>query len=383
VRLPFFGRPQQGERGVFHKLATQVMKRPFRAIAPVVLLLAVLATPVTQISLGQTGITGLPPQAPSRVGWDQLQSNFPSQTLNTYDVVVDYGSSTPTAAQNVAQLNGLKQTLASQPGVIGVTGPVNGTHIAVLTVQSHNSVTSTQAASLLTSIRSLAPPRGASVLVAGQTAVNVDDANYILARAPFAVGFVVLATYVLLFLLLGSVVLPFKAVLLNLLSVSAALGVLVFVFVQGHPSGVLNFTAQPIDPFTLALLIAVIFGLSMDYEVFMVSRIQESYLRTGDPRGSVAEGLERSGHLITGAATIMVAVFLAFGVLAHTVIIKEAGIGLAIAVAVDATLVRILLVPALMRVLGRIAWWAPAPLARLHRRLALGGDGVERRLAAA
>jgi uncharacterized membrane protein YdfJ with MMPL/SSD domain len=146
--------------------------------------------------------------------------------------------------------------------------------------------------------------------------------------------------------------------------------------VQGHLSNLLNFTPQPIDPFTLALLLAVIFGLSMDYEVFMLSRIQEHYLQTGDARGSVAVGLERSGRLITGAAAITVGVFLAFGALAHTVIIKEIGIGLAIAVAVDATVVRILLVPAVMRVLGRIAWWAPGPLARLHRRLAIG-EAVE------
>jgi RND superfamily putative drug exporter len=224
----------------------------------------------------------------------------------------------------------------------------------------------------LTSIRGLTAPSGATLLVTGQTAVNVDNTNYVLARAPLAVGFVVLATYVLLFLLLGSVVLPLKAVLMNLLSISAALGALVFIFVQGHLSNLLNFTPQPIDPFTLALLLAVIFGLSMDYEVFMLSRIQEHYLQSGDARGSVAVGLERSGRLITGAAAIMVGVFLAFGALAHTVIIKEIGIGLAIAVAVDASVVRILLVPAVMRVLGRSAWWAPGPLARLHRRLAIG-----------
>jgi RND superfamily putative drug exporter len=214
------------------------------------------------------------------------------------------------------------------------------------------------------------------VLVTGQTAENVDNTNFVLSRAPLAVGFVMLGSYVLLFLLLGSVVLPLKAVVMNLLSISAAFGALVFIFVQGNFSGLLNFTPQPIDPFTLALLFAVIFGLSMDYEVFMLSRIQEHYLQTGDTRGSVAMGLERSGRLITGAAAIMVGVFVAFGALAHTVIIKEIGIGLAIAVAVDASVVRILLVPAVMRVLGRISWWAPSPLARLHQHLDLGEAGA-------
>ena len=372
VRLPFFGRQPRPGHGIFHALATKVMKRPLFAIVPALVVLAVLASPVPQMSLAQTGIGGLPPQAQSRVGWDKLQNNFPNQTLNTYDVVVDYGSGNPASAQNVAALNGFRQTLAAQSGVIGVTGPANGTHIAVLTVQSHDPVTSSHATSLLSSIRGLTAPPGASVLVTGQTAVNVDNTNYVVARAPLALGFVVLATYVLLFLLLGSVVLPLKAVLMNLLSISAAFGALVFIFVQGNLSNILNFSPQPIDPFTLALLFAVIFGLSMDYEVFMLSRIQEHYLQTGDSGGSVAVGLERSGRLITGAAAIMVGVFLAFGALAHTVIIKEIGIGLAITVAVDATVVRILLVPAVMRVLGRIAWWAPRPLARLYRRLALG-----------
>jgi putative drug exporter of the RND superfamily len=234
VRLPLFGRPPRPGHGAFHALATRVMKRPLYAIAPALVLLAVLASPVSQMSLAQTGIGGLPPQAQSRVGWDKLQNNFPNQSLNTYDVVVDYGSGNPTSAQNVAALNGFKQTLAAQSGVIGVTGPADGTHIAVLTVQSHDQVTSSQATSLLSSIRGLAAPPGAGVLVTGQTAVNVDNTNYVVARAPLALGFVVLATYVLLFLLLGSVVLPLKAVLMNLLSVSAAFGALVFIFVQGN-----------------------------------------------------------------------------------------------------------------------------------------------------
>jgi RND superfamily putative drug exporter len=334
--------------------------------------LAILAVPFSQLSLGQTSITGLPPQAQSRVGADTLQNDFPNQTVTAFDVVVDYGSGNPMASQNVAALTTFKQALAGEAGVIGVTGPTYGIHIAVLTAQSHDPVLSSQATSELTAIRALAAPAGTQVLVSGQTALNVDNTNYVLSRVPLAIGFVMVATYILLFLLLGSVVLPLKAIVMNLLSISAAFGALVFIFVEGHFSSQLNFTPQPIDPLVLALLFAVIFGLSMDYEVFLLSRIQEEYLLKGDPTDAVATGLERSGRLITGAAAIMVGVFLAFGALAHTVIIKEVGIGLAIAVAVDASVVRILLVPAIMRVLGRAAWWAPRPLARLHQRLALG-----------
>ena len=370
VRIPFFGRPPRAGHGVFHAVANVVMRRPVLAIAPALLVLVVLASPLSQLSLGQTGIQGLPPQAQSRVGLDKLQNDFPNQSVNTFNVVVDYGSANPQVAQNVAAVDAFKQKLAGQPGAIRVTGPVYGTHIAVLAVQSHYPVLSSQATSQLNSLRAQTPPVGSQVLVSGQTAVNADNTSFVLGRAPFALGFVVLATYVLLFFLMGSAVLPLKAVLLNMLSISAAFGAVVFIFVVGNLSGPLNFTPQPIDPFVLALLFAVVFGLSMDYEVFMVSRIQEHYLQTGDLRESVAIGLERSGRLITGAAAIMVGVFLAFGMFAHTVIIKEIGIGLTIAVAVDATLVRILLVPAIMRVLGRISWWTPR-LPGLHRRPAL------------
>ena len=379
LRLPFLGRPPRNGHGLFHALATRVMRHPFFALVPALLLLAVLAAPVGNLSLAQSGIQGLPPQAGSRVGMDMLQQNFPNQTLNNFTVVLDYGSSNPQSSQNVAALGAYQQSLSRQPGAISVGVPQFGSHIAVLAVGSHTAVQSSQANTLLTSIRGLTPPPGAQAVVTGATAVNTDNTNYLLGQVPLALGFVMLATYVLLFLLLGSVVLPLKAVLTNLLSIFAAFGALVFIFVQGNFSGVLNFTPQPVDPLVLALLFAVMYGLSMDYEVFLLSRIQEHYRQTGDTVTAVAMGLERSGRLITGAAGIMIGVFLAFGVLAHTVIIKEIGIGLTIAVAVDATVVRLVVVPAVMRLLGAANWWAPKPLARLHQRLGLGEGAAEER----
>jgi RND superfamily putative drug exporter len=185
------------------------------------------------------------------------------------------------------------------------------------------------------------------------------------------VVFVMLATMIVLFVLLGSVVLPLKAVVMNLLSISASFGALVFVFQDGHLSSLLGFEASSIDPSTPVIMFCIVFGLSMDYEVLLLSRIQEEYRRTGDNTHSVAEGLERSGRLITGAAAIMVGVFAAFG-LAEILLIKAIGLGMALAVAVDATLVRALVVPATMRLLGNLNWWAPAPLSRLYRRLGLG-----------
>ncbi len=217
---------------------------------------------------------------------------------------------------------------------------------------------------------------GGQVLVGGQTAVDLDVIKFITDRTPIAVGFVVLVTYIVLFLLTGSVVLPLKAVVLNFLSIGASFGALVWIFQQGHLSNVLNFTPQSIDPSIPVILFSIVFGLSMDYEVLLVSRIHEEYVRTGDNTASVASGLERSGRLITGAAAIMVTVFLAFG-LAEVVIIKAIGIGLAIAVAIDATLVRALVVPAVMRLLGDYNWWAPRPLRWLYERAGLSDLGVE------
>jgi RND superfamily putative drug exporter len=146
---------------------------------------------------------------------------------------------------------------------------------------------------------------------------------------------------------------------------------MVWVFQQGHLSGLLHFTAQSIDPSIPVILFSIVFGMSMDYEVLLISRIQEEYRRTGDNQAGVASGLEKSGRLITGAALIMVAVFLAFGN-ADVVIIKAIGVGLAIAIAIDATIVRILIVPSVMRLLGRANWWAPRPLAAFHRWVGAG-----------
>src|SRR5256884_3230721 len=180
-----------------------------------------------------------------------------------------------------------------------------------------------------------------------------------------------IVTYLVLFLLTGSVVLPLKAVIMNILSIGASFGALVWVFQQGHLSSLLNFTPAALDPSVPVLLFCLVFGLSMDYEVLLISRIQEEYRRTGDTTQAVANGLEKSGRLITGAAAIMVAVFLAFG-LADVVLIKSIGLGLALAAALDATLVRALIVPAVMRLLGRAHWWAPPRPARLHPRVRTG-----------
>jgi uncharacterized membrane protein YdfJ with MMPL/SSD domain len=229
---------------------------------------------------------------------------------------------------------------------------------------------SEEAHQLVREIREYHPKTGGEVLVSGLPAFDVDLAESVADATPAAIAFVVLATYLVLFLLLGSVLLPLKAVVTNFLSLSASYGALVWVFREGHLSELLNFTPGPINTTTPVIMFCILFGLSMDYEVMLLSRVKEEYERTGDNRASVALGIERTGRLITGAALIMATVFFSFG-LAETVVIKAIGLGMGLAVMVDATIVRALLVPATMRLMGRWNWWAPEPLSRLHRRLGL------------
>jgi RND superfamily putative drug exporter len=212
-------------------------------------------------------------------------------------------------------------------------------------------------------------PVGGELLVTGQTAFDLDTIDFVARHSVTAIAFVITMTLLALFLLLRSIVLPIKAVVMNLFSIAASFGALVWIFEQGHFSTLLNFTPQSLDPTVPVILFCIVFGLSMDYEVLLLSRIQEEYQRTGDNTGAVAEGLERSGRLITAAALIMVAVFIGFA-LADVVIIKSVGVGMAVAVALDATLVRALIVPATMRLLGRANWWAPSFIARRTPRIA-------------
>jgi RND superfamily putative drug exporter len=222
---------------------------------------------------------------------------------------------------------------------------------------------------MIPTIRSLSAGAGIRTSVGGAAALGHDFLAAADQRLPWVVGAVLAAMLVILFLLFGSVVLPVKAVLMTLLSITASFGALVWIFEDGNLSGLLDF--QPLG-YTIAgnpiIMFCVLFGLSMDYEVLLLSRVQEAWRRTGDNTASVAEGLARTAGVITGAALIMVTVFAAFA-LAQTITIKSIGVGMAIAVLVDATIIRVLLVPATMRLLGRWNWWAPGPLGRLADRL--------------
>ena len=389
--------------GAWHSMAMWVMRRPWFVLVPALAVLVLAGTPFLQLRLAQGGVDQLPPTNTARQGYDTLVQDFPGQDQTTIEAVVNYPDSNPLTASHIGDVYDLSRHLAGLPNVLRVesivdvapslskadyqrllSGPQaslppalqqavtigSGSHIVLLNVVTNQPPTSDQARAIVNAIRA-EHVNGGQVLATGETALDLDVVNFILGRTPIAIGSVVLVTYVVLFLLTGSVVLPLKAVLTNLFSISASFGALVWIFQQGHFSQLLGFTAQSIDPSVPVILFSIVFGMSMDYEVLLISRIQEEYRRSGDNQTGVAVGLEKSGRLITGAAAIMVAVFLAFG-LSNFVIIKAIGIGLAVAIAIDATIVRILIVPSVMRILGRANWWAPRPLSWLHRRIGAG-----------
>jgi RND superfamily putative drug exporter len=405
LRVPIL-QPRAFGQGMWHRLATWVMQRPWAVLLPTVAILLLAGSPFLGIRLANTDVTQLPPDAESRRGAELLQQQFPQAGQNTIDVVVHFLDGAPTQAGNIATAYTLSHRLAGIPGVVATATrsyvdvdpsfslamyeqmyaqppgslpeasrtqlhDLTGPNIAVIRLQTGFLETSPEAEQLVRTIRSQDAALGATVLVTGNTAFSIDFVGYMLSRTPAAITFVFVTTFVVMLVLLRSLVLPLKAVLMNILSLSAAFGALVWVFEQGHLSSILGFTPSPLDPTIPVLLFCIVFGLSMDYEVFLLTRMQERYRRSHNNRMAVAEGLEHSGRLVTGAAAIMACVFLAFA-LASVVTIKSLGFGMAVAVIVDATLVRALVVPALMRLLGDLNWWAPKWLR--HRRAPVANE---------
>jgi RND superfamily putative drug exporter len=233
---------------------------------------------------------------------------------------------------------------------------------------------SVAARNLVNQVRAVPAPAGAHVYVGGATAQLVDELSSLGSVLPRMALMMALTTFLLLFLAFGSVVLPIKAIVMNVLSLAATFGAIVWIFQEGHLSGLLHFTPTgTIDPSTPILMLAIIFGLSMDYEVFLLSRIRERYDVTGDNQTAIAGGLQRTGGIITSLALMLVIVTGAFSASGIT-FIKLTGVGMIIALVVDATIIRVLLVPATMRLLGPANWWAPRPLRRLYAQYGICED---------
>ncbi len=366
-------RPPAAEHtGAWYRLASSVMRRPLLYAIPIVVVLLALGSPFLRITWGGTDATVLPAGAPSRMVTQALNRDFPGNPTAPIESVVRFSGPVAESRARLSALTGYVSRLDRVPGVshAQVTG-VRG-DLARVDIRYGPGPYSPQARAIVTRVRDIPPPGAARTYVGGQTAQLVDELSSLGQTLPWMALVVGLATFVLLFLAFGSVVLPVKAIMANFLSLSVMYGAVVWIFQEGHLSGLLRFTPNgTIDPTMPILMFAIMFGLSMDYEVFLLSRIRERYDLTGDTTEAVASGLQRTGGLITSLALLLVIVVGAFSASGIT-FIKLLGVGMIVALIVDATIVRVLLVPAVMRLLGRANWWAPRPLRRLYARYGIG-----------
>ncbi len=354
------------------RLARAVMRHPMTFAARLVLLLLVLALPVLHLSVGATDARVLPAGTEARVVSESLVRDFPSNATAPVQVVLRFGPAVGDAGRGAARA--YLARVRDLAGVQGADVAGAGGDVVLIAVRYDSRPTSPTARRLVGAIRDLPPPAGVEVLVGGETAGVADRLASMAATLPWTVGFVAAVTFVLLALAFGSVLLPVKAIVMNVLSLAATFGVVVWIFQDGHLSDLLGFTPTgSIDPSMPVLMLAIVFGLSTDYEVFLLSRVREHYDLTGDNTAAVAHGMQRTGGIITSAAVLLLAVIGAFSVSGVTSI-KLIGVGMFVAILLDATVVRALLVPATMRLMGRANWWAPAPLRALYARSGLRGS---------
>ena len=392
--------PTPGTDGAWSRLARRVMRHPVAVLIPTLAVILLLGSPFLHVRFNAPDSSILPPSVPSRAAFDRLTEQFGEGEFAPIVLAIRTGGAATTPA-NLAALYDYSRRLAADPRITRIDSLVDvdprltlsqyrllygapggppdryvqttlaattRADLTVFTIYTPYGPNRDQGKALVTDLRTpgsaLAPPSGMTVLVGGGAADVADVVDRVRADFPRTALFIIVSTYLVLFMLLRSVVLPAKALVMNTLSIVASFGALVWIFQDGNLSAVLGFqplgfveTTQPV------ILFCVLFGLSMDYEVFLLSRMKEVWDRTGDNVEAVAGGMERSGRIVTSAALIVVLVAGSFA-FADIVLIKALGIGMAIAVALDATVIRALLVPATMRLLGHWNWWMPAALAR-------------------
>jgi RND superfamily putative drug exporter len=385
------GRPDH--EGGWYRLSRFVMRRPARVAIVTGALLIALGVPFLRIDFVTVDPTVLPADASARQVYDRVQEEFPPNRTTPITVVAESapagelreyarrlgelpgaaGSTPPRPAELPGAAGSTAPRPAGLPGAAGSTPPrPAGDGAWVIDVIPAEEPTTAASEDLLRAVRG--EPAPARALATGQTAEFADMKESLVAHLPLAFAIVVAATMVLLFLMTGSVVLPLKALVMNVLNLSAAFGLLVLIFQDGRLEGFLDYTSQGgLEATMPILLFAIAFGLSTDYGVFLLSRIKEARDAGASDSESVAIGLERTGRIVTAAAALFSVAMLAFAT-SEIIFIKENGIGTALAVIIDATIVRALLVPALMELLGRRNWWAPRPLRRLYDRAGLRED---------
>jgi RND superfamily putative drug exporter len=347
------------ESGAWYRLSRFVMRRPGRVAIVAAATLVALGLPFLGTRLTSVDASVLPPDTSARQVHEALAKDFPPNRDNAIYVTAPRG-----------EAGGLTAQLRRLPAVeaVGPPRPAGG-RLAVTEVISNTGVFSERRQDLVREIRGL--PATADARVGGPTAEFVDLKSSLGDHLPLAFALIAVATFAVLFLMTGSLVLPLKALVMNVLTLSAALGILVLVFQDGRLEGLLDYTSQgALEATQPVFLAAVVFGLSTDYGVFLLARIKEARDAGASDREAVAVGLERTGRIVTAAAVLFCIAVGAFAT-SHIVFIKELGVGTALAVLIDATIVRALLVPSLMEMLGRWNWWAPRPLRRLHDRIGI------------
>jgi len=340
------------EDGRWAQTARMVMKRPVAVVLLALIVLGIFAAPLKNIAFSQGDSRMLPASNPAAIATAIQASRFPGQTSNPIEIIVMNG------AGKDAEIAAYSAELAKVPGVVAVTPPQTyGSDIRIVAYESMLPRTP-DAQKMIHDIRNLKSPKG--TLVGGVAADYTDSQDGIAHTLPWALGWIALSVLILIFIFTGSIILPIKAVLLNFLSLAATMGALTWVFIDGHLQWLVgSFTLTgTLDTSIVILISVVVFGLSMDYELFLLSRIREEHMAGKSNIESVATGLQRSARIITAAAVLLAVVFAAF-ITSGVTSIKSMGFGVALAVILDATIVRALLVPALMRLFGERNWWAP------------------------
>lgn len=365
--VPWAGRartPVPEGQGAWARIADGVMRRPVAVLVVTTVALVALAAPFLGVRWGGIDHRVLPEDAPSYVASEKLAEDF-GEERSAADVVV--------AGADEAATGEYAAALGEVEGVVAVTPAAAEGDTRLLRVAWTGDSQTPEAQELLRELREVPAPEGAEVLVGGQTAATVDMLGSLADRLPWMAGIVCLIMFVLLFLAFGSVVLPLKAIVMNVLSIGASFGVVTWIFSDGNLEGLLNFDSVGfLDATDPILMLAVLFGLSMDYEVFLLSRVREEWDRSHDNERSVSLGVQRTGRIITSAALLLAIVIGAFAT-SDIVSMKIIGVGMLVALLLDATVVRALLVPATMKLLGRWNWWAPGPMRRWWERYGFRG----------
>ena len=355
------------ENGMWGRLTRWVMRNPVKVTVPIVLGLVLLTLPVGNIKFGGINETYLPPDNVTRVAQGEFDSLFPGQRTEPIKLVISNAQ-----GANLAQITNQAD---NAPGLVEKFTPVGASKDGVIVFKA-GLVDRNDSKPAIDYLRSIDVPDGATVLVGGTPAIEQDSISALIDKLPLMAVLVVFIVTLLMFLTFGSLVLPIKAVLMTVLGLGATMGILTWIFIDGNGAGLMNFTPGPIMAPVLVLIISIVFGLSTDYEVFLLSRMVEAREKGASTSEAIRIGTSHTGRIITAAALILIVVTGAFA-FSDLVMMKYIAYGMIAALIIDATVIRMFLVPATMKLLGDASWWAPAAMKRMQKKLGLGETAPE------